>query len=183
MQDDRNKGPGDMISMKDSFNLLMFLARCYAMVFIPFLRRGLGREAIGLYGIGAFLALLFMAVGDPVGFWFLAAWFCTVIYRRIETMRAWYRGYRPHSQYWGEAWFSRLFFKNEKMIPTMEAAACLVAGAALMPLSVSVGSFVFYGFIGIGMVSCFDSYYMQQRLQRMHDAEIENRYMRDLYRR
>ncbi len=181
MYAEKNKGPGDMITMKDSFNLALFLARCHVMAFLPFFRRGFGRGGVGLFGFVAFLVLLFLAL-EPAGFWYLVAWLMAVIYQRVSTARAWMRGEIVHSQYWGEPWLGRLFFKRDGMAKVVEGAACVVGGMLLLPFSESLGVFVMSGALSMVVIVVFDQQYLRMRLQRMHDAEIENKYMSDLYR-
>jgi hypothetical protein len=177
-------GPGDMISMRDSFDLVLFLARCYQMIFLLFLRRNMGFESIGFFGFGAMILLALVGATEPIARLYLVVWFCALIYQRVSMFRAWMRGDVVHSRYTGDPWLGWLFFKNEFAAHQgVDIAVLLLAGYLFGQSSPLFGKVIWGAIVAHFMVFAYEWQYTRLRLQRMRDAEIENQYFSDAYRR
>lgn len=179
-------GPGDQLSMRQTFNLLGFAAVCYANCIIPFLRRRFGAEAFGFQGMFAFVGLLLLAGGDPtgVGMCYLWIWIAFVLMHRAGTMNNERKGIFLHSQYAGDPWIAKLVCRDDDFARRyVEPFLCLTVGTLLCPLSETVGAFVIFGAIALGMVEVIQGQVSRVRLQKMRDAEIEMQYYAERFRR
>ncbi len=180
----QQKMPADQITVAGSTNLLYFLALSHATCFTPFLRSNFGTEALGFQGLGAVVILLLLAVSHPLGGLFLLAWFVTLMLRRAQTFVNWRDGAVGHSQYAGDSTVARRFFcKNERTAKLLiEPLLCGGAGYLLSDLSPVVGTFVMAGGGSLFLVQVFERFALFIRVQRLRDAEIEQRVIAAAYR-
>lgn len=174
--------------MRAVTNFVSILFNGHAITLTPFFRTNFGKEAIGLRGLVGF-ALIFLYggfAGCPAMIGFFWVWLGAVIIQRFKQLRNWRNGIPIHSFYNGYPWLAyRLFpwIKDEHNAKAAEGFLCAVIGAGIMPFDFLLGIYVMLGAISIiGSQSMIVGAY-QKRIQAMADAEIENRYVAEEYRR
>jgi hypothetical protein len=178
-QQGMNQGP------QASFNVVYWLANSYAMCFLPFLRQNFGREALGAYGLGAFILMVGAgSFGRIEEMWpYLGFWMFALFYHRMSTGRALRRGEIRHTRYDGDVtrWFymkpSNAKLIGEPLFCLMGAGACELAG-----LSHGFALFIAWGALALLLVAGIDREAERKRLDAMRDAEIEMRYRAAVYR-
>jgi hypothetical protein len=171
---------------QNTTNAVGFLALCHATCVSVFIRKGFGAEALGFNGAVAFIILLVCAGGDKSGgmLLYFFAWLIALLIQRAITIRNECRGHYQHSKYTGWPWLGLKFCKTEATAKRwVEPFLCVVFGIALLQVSESVGTFVLCGAISLKMVDGINSFADYRRIQIMHDAEIEMRRLRQMYRR
>ena|GEM_PF-3423908 len=179
--------PGDGLTLRGSFNLLHFLALVHALGCIVFLRRDFGREAFGLHGL--FTIVLILAWGSVTNcyamFIFFLLWLATVVCQRIKQFINWRRGLLVHSHYIGDPWIARRLFPrmSEANAKGAEAFLCLAIGGVIGQFIPPLGAFIGLGFVSIMFVEAVMIETTRRRLQAMRDAELEQRYLAEMYRR
>ncbi|OWK40996.1 hypothetical protein [Fimbriiglobus ruber] len=169
-------GPGDVL------NLVYFVADVHAACLLPFLRTGFGVEAFRWNGVLALVLLLTLAGSVPGMGWYFAAWVTAVVLQRARTMRLVYRGAVIHSRYMGYPWAAMrvpLVKRESTATGLIEPQLCFLIGVLLCPLSVDLGTFVMAGFLTLIVRNGFEREIDRQRLQRMRDAAIEQRWYAD----
>jgi hypothetical protein len=152
----------------------------------PFLRRGFGTEAFGANAVVALVIILLYAAQthDPVMIWFLWAWVAAVIVQRVETFQLVRKGRIEHSRYAGYPVLALKmpFVKNEVVAKNcVEPLVCVVFGIVLCTVSESMGRFVMFGFVSLLVQRGMESRVNMNRVRRLRDAEIEQRYVSDLF--
>lgn len=173
--------------MGESFNALYFAANCFALCFTPFLRRDLGRNAIGVAGLGAGILILFWgSYSHTIGlWWYFLAWLLALIGQRIRTYQNTLKGHVEHSQYGGWPWLAFKLFprmKSEANAKGAEAFLLLAVGGVLTFVSKPLGYFVMTGFPAILFLEAVGVEFTRSRLQAMRDAEIAQRDLAERYR-
>jgi hypothetical protein len=170
----------------DGTAIVYVAAKTLAACLWPFMRRGFGVECPGLAGLLALGFMLIYAVKTrtPAMLWYMAAWLVMVAYRRLETFRLVRSGVPLHSRYAGFPWLGMKLptVKTVAGALNAEIVLCLAAGVLLRPASEAVGGFFLLSGFGLTMVRIIDVQATKMRVQRMRDAEIEQRYLADLYR-
>jgi hypothetical protein len=169
---------------RTGINLFGVLANGYATTVTPFLRRGFGREALGVNGIVAALIILIYAwvTNSPemiTVFWvFLAA----VAYQRVYGFRQRANCQVVHSRYAGDPVVAKCFAKSERVArEVVEPLICIVAGACLWSWSEPAGRFVLCGSFALLASRGVDTQVTRNRVQAMHDAAIEQRIVADVF--
>ena len=76
--------PDDKLTMKGSFNFLLYGAQVHAACVWPFLRLGMGVEALRWHGPAAFVLLCLFAGASQSMLIYLAVWFVFVARQRIK---------------------------------------------------------------------------------------------------
>jgi len=168
-------------------NLLYLLVSGYATCFTVFIRRNFGTEALGLNAAVAFIIMMgYTAVhpGSRMGF-FVMLWFVMLVAQWLNTMLCRARGIVVHSRYDGypRLGFAFPFVRAERTAKTIECLACVLIGGLLFEVDQSLGVFVMFGCFGLLLRLAIDDEIDRKRLQRMHDAEIEQSYMMELRQR
>jgi hypothetical protein len=179
-----NPQGNDPFNARTGVNLLWLLANGYATTFTPFLRRGFGSEALGLNGVvGAIIILLYAgATNSPETISFFWVWLGFVLYQRIYGIRQRMNGQVVHSRYAGWPEVGMRFTKSEKIArQVVEPLVCVVVGAVLWLYSEPLGRFVMLGPLGLLVSLGLDQQVMRNRVRAMHDAEIEQRYLSDVF--
>lgn len=169
---------------KNAFNLLYLLVSAHSWCVLPFLRRGVGREMPGIYGIAAFLGMTFLACEDQVVWHYLGVWFFVLVVLKASSLRAARRGEWIHSRYSGFPWVAMNvpFIRSEKTaMGFVEPAIVFVVGTLLCPLSVNLGGLVLTSAISLMLKYGIEDEIDRQRMQQMRDAEIEMRYYAERY--
>jgi hypothetical protein len=179
-----NPQGNDPFNARTGVNLLWLLAKGYATTVTPFLRRGFGSEAIGINGIVAALIILLYAgaTNSPEMITFFWTWLGFVTYQRIYGIRQRMSGQVAHSRYAGWPEVGMRFTKSEKIArQVVEPLVCVVVGAALWQVSEPLGRFVMLGPVGLLVSLGLDQQVMRNRVRAMRDAEIEQRYLSDVF--
>lgn len=170
------------LTPQKTLNSAGFLLLCCATTITPFTRKKFGVEALGFNGFGAFILLLVMAGADETGvaLWYFLAWFIALIIRRLQSESA--KGVR-HSCYDGTPWLAMMFCKSEGTAKrVVEPLLCVGAGLGLAQVSPTVGALVMTGAFAIAMLQSTRSMIDRLRIQKMRDAELEMKHLRELYR-
>lgn len=176
MQQDQNNQ--QKLTTSDAFGLLYVVAGSHAAAITPFIRRGFGAEAFFPFGLVAFVAMLCLTGdrwGSPMGIYAIT-WLVTLLYRRFETFRLRRKGIVTHTRYAGYPWLAMKFVKDTEQARGCEPVICLLAGAALCPVSETLGLFVMAGFVSLGLCMCIDKFVVYKRVQKMQDAILEGEF-------
>jgi hypothetical protein len=175
---DQQRTPGDQITVRGTFNFLHLLINGHATCFTPFLHDGFGCEALGVNGVAAFvIILLYMNyTGSAMMLNFLVVWLVAMLMQRVKSVSLRRQGHVIHSRYHGRSILAKLF-KNEAFAQRVEPLACLFAGIALTQLDDALAVFVMSGFVSLMLKQGIEQRIDDMTLQRMHDAEIEQRFM------
>lgn len=164
----------------DPLGALYWLCVIHSNCIIVFLRRGFGREALGMRGLLALVLLLLCLGGEPLMILWIAAFLVAVIVQRIITLRAIRKGAVIHSLYAGTPLLTIIpFFRKERDAMILEMILCFALGALLMALSHVMGLFMMLGFITLAIRTGIEDSVCQRRLDRMRDGQIEGRFYGD----
>ncbi len=180
------QGNNDPFNARTGVNLLGVLANGYATTLTPFLRRGFGSEALGVNGIVAGLILLLYAgaSNSPEMITVFWGWLVAVAYQRIYGFRQRANGQVVvHSRYAGDAVVARRFTKSERVArEVVEPLICIAVGACLWSSwSEQVGQFVLCGSFALLVSRGLDTQVTRNRVQAMHDAALEQRFLADVF--
>src|SRR5438045_1928627 len=107
----------------------------------PFTRCRSGKNWPGVCGLYAFGLLYLMAIQSRAFLYYLAAWFAMLVYRRIESFIARWKGWRIHGNDSGYPWLTRHMGIGRAVIMG-EVLPCLVIGVCLMPVSGLLAKFI-----------------------------------------
>jgi hypothetical protein len=184
MQDKQRQA--DHFNMRGGAIILNLLVGGLATTVTPFMRYGFGVEAFGLNALAAFVMILLYAgeTRDPAMIYFFYAWLLAVIAQRLETWRLVRKGWVEHSRYAGYPWLAMKLPFIKKPVTAkncVEPVLCLLVGALLCPLSEALGVFIMLGLPSLLIQRAIESQVNINRLRRMRDAAIEQRYLSDLY--
>ncbi|HEY2787364.1 MAG TPA: hypothetical protein VGJ05_20580 [Fimbriiglobus sp.] len=170
--------PDDKLTMKGSFNVLLYGAQVHAACVWPFLRLGMGVEALRWHGPAAFVLLCLLGCASQSMLIYLAVWLVFVARQRIKADPA------QHSRYTGYPVVAIRIpgFRTEMKAKAAECLLCLLAGIALMPLDEAVGAFVAAGCFSLAIVEGIGREVNRMRVQRMRDAQIENQMLAERFR-
>lgn len=185
MNGNAGRDPGDWnVSMADAFNIFYFASHVLATTVAVFIRRNFGREALGVNSLFALGLLLVLAAMEDPHFGYVAlAFLIAQIWRRAETFWLIHKGARIHSLYAGFPYWGVKLVRDPKQALAAEVALCLVAGMALMPLSMGIGVYVALCGAALGVRHGIEWLVARKRIQRMQDAEIEHEWYADQLRR
>lgn len=183
----KQQGPGDQITMKGTFDGLYFGCLCHSTALSVPMRRGYGREALGMNGFGAMVILLVAWGADTTGimmmyFWL---WFCALLFQRLITVANRKKGIIPHSRYSGWPYVAMAFpgVKRESQAKgIVEPLICLVVGVALFSVSEVAGAFFIVGMFSMAVVEGTHRRFDEVRVQQMRDAEMEAQHTASMYR-
>lgn len=185
MSHDYQPGPGDRITMGGTFDALLSLAHALSLSFTVFLRTDFGREGIGRAGLGAaILILLYGQFAECQAMWvFFLAWLVAVICQRIRQFNNWRMGTAIHTYYNGFPWIStRLFPRlSERNARGMDGWLCVIAACGIVFYDKPLALFFVAGGVAILLVEAIIVETTRRKLQQMRDAEMEQRYLTDLY--
>lgn len=161
-------------------NLAYLLLRGYTVCVTAFLRRRFGSQALGFPGLAAILIMIFYIVAHPesrgmvnyFGYW----WVMLALQRIGHFVRRW-RGVTLHSQFDGEPLVGVILpFLHVGGLPYfLDVLICLGMGWFLHSIDPAVGKFVFGGGIALFIKEVMDNSIQGREVERMHDAEIEQR--------
>lgn len=167
----------------DPIGVLYFIANTHATCITPFLRTGFGSEALGFPGLFALGILLFCMGAEPLMVAWLLAWLLAVVVQRIITLREIRRGAVIHSRYAGRPILMNLpFVKKERTAMVLEMFVCFTLGAFMLALSHFMGLFLMAGFLSLAIRHGIEDEVYRKRVQRMRDADIEQRALADRFR-
>lgn len=171
----------------DSLGLIYLAANSHATAITPLIRSDFGMEAFHPYGLVALLLMLALTGGrwaSGMGV-YLAVWFIALIIRRIESFRLRLKGIVTHSRYRGYPWLAMKFrfIKDVEQAKGFEPFMCFLIGAAICPVSETLGFFIMAGFISLGVCMCIDKFIVFKRVQHMSDAVIEGEYYAEEFRK
>jgi hypothetical protein len=176
----------DPFNMRTGVNVLHLVVETHAAAVTPFLRRGMGVNYPGVFGLLALvmIPLYAAATHDPLMITFLWVWLGAIIVRRAEAVQLARRGRVVHSRYNGWPWFSvKLpFVKTESAAKVADAMVCLVVGVLLCQWSIALGRFVMLGCVSLGMQRAIQGQVNSMRVRQMRDAAIEQRQLAEWYR-
>jgi hypothetical protein len=170
--------PNDKMTVKGSFNALLFFSQLHAACIWPFLRTGMGVEALRQYGALAFFLLMFLALNSTAMLVYLALWCVFAARQRAKADSS------QHSQYTGYPYLAIKIpgFRTEAKAKVAESLLCLAVGVALMPVNEGVGAFVAVGMFSLAMVEGIGREVNRKRMLRMRDAWIEQQQLAERFR-
>ena len=184
----RNEHQSERPSLSDSFNLLWLLIVAHATMLTAFSRRDFGKEHFGLNALFG-IAITFVYAGFancPEVLVFLAFWFLAVIAQRIRQFKNERNGVVIHSRYNGYpvlAWKLFPWIKTEGNAKAAEAFLCMIVGWCIAQFVPPLGFYIGLGWISILASEAILVEIQKRRLQAMRDAEIEQRYLAQEYRK
>lgn len=180
--------PRGPFSMDEIANIAYLAINSFATCFTPFVRHTFGRETFGLNVLGAGLILWVycgLHPGSGAMIDFSGTWFVLLMIHRAKTARLERKGAVIHSRYSGRPWLGHLFgmVRKDQTAVFMEGLCCLLLGCLLTEYDPIVGLFVMAGSVALWLKNGFECRVETSRLRRMRDAEIEQRYLADRYRK
>ena len=185
MQDKQKTFKDDM---QGAANFMAIMLNGHAVTITPFIRTDFGKEGIGFRGLVGF-ALIFLWGGFmhcPAMIHYFWAWLAAVLIQRIKQFQNWRKGVALHSFYNGYPWLAFKLFpriKTEDNAKAAEGFMCLAVGGIIAQFNPMLGAYVMLGFVSIiGSQALIVEAY-KRRLQSLADAEMEQRYVADQYRR
>lgn len=172
--------PGGGIGIRESFNIFYILVRGYAACVAIFLRRRFGAEALGLSGVMAVLIMVvyLSAHSESRGMSsFFCLWWILLAFQRLGHFNRRRKGIILHSQFDGESLIGVAFpFLNVNDLPLLlDVVICLGVGWLLRGQDAALGNFIFWGGIALLVKGLIDNGIEGKQMQRMYDAEIEQR--------
>lgn len=186
MSTENQSQPRDGLTLRGTFNLVYLAAGGLATTLTPFLRTNFGSEALGFHGVAALVILLaYFSAYPSVGVaHFCAWWFVALISQRARTLWLHFRGEFIHSRYSGDPWLSLLVprFRAEHA-RWLEPILCLVLAHYQAPHDPWLGQLLVWGSGGLFLRLLIDQLIDNKRVQRMRDAEIDQRYIVQRYAR
>lgn len=179
--------PGDRLTMESSFNGLNILVNAHASTLTPLSRTDFGSEGLGMPGfIGLFLILGWGCYFNcyPMFIYFLV-WMGVLLCQRVKTFINWRRGVIVHTHYNGYPWIVRRFFPrlSEPNAKAVEAFAFFGIGGVIAQFIPPLGWYFMLGLPSILASEAIIVATTKRRLQAMRDAEIEQQYLAEMYRR
>jgi hypothetical protein len=167
----------------DPLGLLYFLCNVHCTTFTVFLHYGFGSEALGFPGLFALILIFFSMAGDPRMMLWLMAFFVALVIQRIITFTILGWGYVLHSMDHGLPLLTKLLpFIKVKTAIAFEAIGLFVLGAVLVDESPFIGKFLMLGCFSLIVRTAIEESIFNRRLQRMRDAELEQRWLSECYR-
>lgn len=170
----------------DALGFAWSVCHIHATALAVFMRRDFGREALGMNAFFAMLLILgfYSVTADRAVFVFFGCWLVAQITQRVLTFRLVRSGAIFHSRYAGYPWLAMKvpFVRESAARGLIEPMLCLVAGALLCPVSENLGGFVMLGFLTFLIRNAIEMEIVRKRVEQMHDAEIEQRYLASRFR-
>ena len=168
------------ISSGTALGLIYLFANSHATAITPIIRNSFGAEAFHPYGLVALLLMLALTDGrwaSGMGI-YLLLWFIALIIRRIQTFHLRQKGIITHSRYRGYPWLAMKFrfIKDVEQAKGFEPFMCFLIGAAVCPVSETLGFFIMAGLVSLGVCMCIDKLIVFKRVQQMNDAVLEGEY-------
>lgn len=166
-------------SFRTSSNFAQVLIRSWAMsIYLP-LRRGIGKDHVGVTGIVAFFLIPLYAgfAAAPEIIWLLPIFILSAAAHRFDgaTRRA--RGIYEHTYYVGETPLVRRLFRLKDDLRAKqvgEPALSFIIGCALLPYGQSVGGYFLIGAVMLGLNQAMIEHQEQRRVDDHRNAMIEN---------
>lgn len=179
--------PGDRLTMENSFNGLNFIVNAHASTLTPLARTDYPSEGIGPHGIlGAIMMLFWGSWFQCYAVWiYFLVWMGVLLCQRVKTYINWQRGVVVHSRYNGYPWIVRRFFPrlSEPNAKAVEAFAFFGIGGVIAQFIPPLGWYFMLGLPSILISEAIIVQTTRRRLQAMRDAEIEQQYLAEMYRR
>jgi hypothetical protein len=168
---------------RDPLGLLYFLCNVHCTTFTVFLHYGFGSEALGFPGLFALILIFFSMAGDPLMAYWLMAFFVAMVIQRIITVTFLGRGYELHSMDSGRPLLTKLLpFMTVNHALVFEGICLFIAGAVVADQSPFIGKFLMLGFVSLFIRTAIEESIYKRRLQRMKDAELEQRWLSEQFR-
>lgn len=181
MQNEQQPQPSEHLTSRGLFNIVYVVCMCHSKCITIFIRSRFGLNGIG--GTGAFalagLFLLYGFTGDALVLLYAMLWIVMAAWHRFVMLIRWARGERWHSRYNGYPWMALWVpgVKREHMAKMLiEPMGCIIFGSLVMAVSEPLGYLFLSGFVSLVVVHGIDWIVEREKLQAMHDAEIEMRW-------
>ncbi|MCZ2343627.1 MAG: hypothetical protein LC104_17815 [Bacteroidales bacterium] len=180
--------PGDRLTMEAGFNWLNLAVNAHASTLTPLSRTDFGSEGLGMPGfIGMFMILGWGSYFHcyPMFIYFVI-WMGVLLCQRVKTFINWRRGtIIVHSRYNGYPWIVRRFFPrlSEPNAKAVEAFAFFGIGGVIAQFIPPLGWYFMLGLPSILVSEAIIVETTRRRLQAMRDAEAEQRYLAEMYKR
>jgi hypothetical protein len=169
---------------RESFNLIYAVAHAHGLCFLPFSRINFGPEGLRWGWLSMLLMFLYAGFARcPEMLIYLLVWLFAIGIQRVNTMALLRRGWRPHSRYGGDSILVRRGVTSPKtalfvdLMFVVGAAGCFAL--AELPKMVT---FVAPGVVSLIIENLVNHEITRRKVRQMQDAEIEGRYVSDLYR-
>jgi hypothetical protein len=163
----------------DGMNVLYRVLSVVVSCITPIIRSGFGSEGLGLNGFFALLLLIVVAASVPDMQGYLGLWIIAVVLQRIATFRNRYRGLVVHSRYGGYPWLAMrmpLVRRESTALLIVEPLLVFGLGGVLYTCSADFGHFMMACAVALFLKCLVEKAIHYKRLQRMRDAEIEQRW-------
>jgi hypothetical protein len=169
----QEKEEGAMVSTKDDMSIFYILVNIYVMALLPFLRRGMGKRAIGKHGVFAMVLILLYAsrMRSPEMVQYFYASLAMVFWRRVTADRT------QLTVYQGWPILTGRRVKDEMLARCGECVLVFIIGRCLFAWSPAVGQFVTCGSLALFIKYVIDALYIARQKEAYDDAivEMENR--------
>jgi hypothetical protein len=183
-----NKDPqqAKRVTNDELFNLLYKLADIHVSAIATLIRRDFGTEALGFNSFWAMVLIFVMyaATADQAMLAYLGIWLFCQVMQRARTFRLIRGGAILHSRYPGYPYVAMLmpFVRSQVTAKgIVEPIICLLGGAFLCSVSINLGGFIMLGFLTFMIRNGIEQEIRRKRLERMRDAEIEQRWYSDAH--
>lgn len=171
------------ITKGEAFGLLYWFADAHATTLAVFMRRGFGREALGLNSLAGFgmMAVWMAHTHDTMMYVLIACWFMAQIWQRVRTWRLLSSGVVLHSKYAGFPYWAVLISRGseEKARWVVEPMMCLLGGGLITIFCESIGFYIMAGAVTFLVRQAIEWGIERRRVEAMKDAMIEAQYYGD----
>lgn len=182
-QQQHQQQQGDGRDLKWTWDILVRIAGCAAMIVIPFTRRRCGAEVFRFRALVACFGMLIYAERQqsPEVMLYFWAWLLALAIQRFQTLLLCRAGNMPHSRDEGDSIFGRLpFVKTYRQARAMEAILVFIIGVIFQAVSEPLGSMIQFAAGGLLFLEVIDRMLIFKHREMLNDAAIEARWRAEL---
>ncbi len=163
--------------IRTGFSIFHYLTAAHAMAILPFIRKDFGREFFGMPALGSAVMMVALAGEDGIMMTYFYAWLGMLAIHRVRALQAERKRNAQHSRYSGWPWLGFMvpFTKGEVSAKAGEVIPLVLIGAALCPMSETLGGFVLMGIVSIPCSTAINLRIEETRARNMRDRMIEGR--------
>lgn len=180
--------PSDFESrMRQRINVGYLILSGFSNCFTVMLRHRFGGQAFGLNAVASIVIMLLFMMSFPASIGlpnFFFVWWIAILCQRVGHFARRVRGIVLHSRYDGEPWIETFLPRLGTHVPrVLEIALCAWAASDLAATDPGFSRLCLSGAAALAAKWLIDGHVDHQRVQRMHDAEIEQRSLVDRWSR
>lgn len=174
------------VSTAETGDAIYMALRVLSTCITPLIRTGFGVEGLGINALFAFILLVLLAGSVPDMHGYFLLWFVALVMQRLITLRNVRRGLVVHSRYGGYPWLAMKMpwvRKESTAVLIVEPLLCLGLGGVIYIVSPLFGEFFMACAAAMFLKCLVEKGINHKRIQRMRDAEIEQRWYSEQFRK